>query len=143
MSQTDLFQERNIGTCNAMKHLCSPRILITALIFGAIYSLVIATIGKVAVDYWGRPRGVSYGIFGYYYWVALSIYGLAMVIVFRAMPIMYAAAIFLTIITVPTFLLLPDQGERPILAVYAGAITMCLALAIWEHHRTKRREPLS
>ncbi len=114
-----------------------------ALLFGALYSLVIAIIGKVAVDYWGRPRGVAYGIFGYYYWAVLSIYGLAMVFVFRAIPIRYALATFLTIITVPTFLLLPDQGERPILAVYAGAITMCLALAAWELYRMRGREPLT
>ena len=67
-------------------------------------------------------------------------YGLAMVFVFRTIPIRYALAIFVTIITVPTFLLLPDQGERPILAVYAGAITMCLAWAAWEHYRRKRRK---
>ena len=115
----------------------------TALLFGALYSLVIATIGKVAVDYWGRPRGVAYGLFGYYYWLVLSIYGLAMVFVFRAIPMLYALATFLTIITVPTFLLMPDQGERPILAVYAGAITMCLALATSEHYRTKRRKRLT
>lgn len=123
-----------------MKRLFTLRTVVTALLFGALYSLVIATIGKVAVDYWGRPRGVAYGLFGYYYWVVLSIYGLAMVIVFRAIPIRYALATFLTIITVPTFLLLPSQGERPILAVYAGAITMCLALAAWENYRTKRRK---
>ena len=115
----------------------------TALLFGVLYSLVIATTGKVAVDYWGRPRGVAYGIFGYYYWLALSIYGLAMVFVFQAIPIRHALATFLTIITVPTILLLPDQGERPILAVYAGAITMRLALAAWEHFRTKRRDLLT
>ncbi|MCE8419917.1 hypothetical protein LZ190_14575 [Rhodovulum sulfidophilum] len=126
-----------------MKRLFTLRTFMAALLFGVLYSLVIATIGKVAVDYWGRPRGVAYGIFGYYYWVALSIYGLAMVFVFRAIPIRYALATFLTIITVPTFLLLPDQGERPILAVYAGAITMCLALAAWEHHHTRRRKRLT
>lgn len=126
-----------------MSRLFTLRTFMTALLFGALYSLVIATIGKVAVEYWGRPRGVAYGIFGYYYWVVLSIYGLAMVFVFRTIPIRYALAIFLTIITVPMFLLLPDQGERPILAVYAGAITMCLALAAWEHYRTKRRKRLT
>lgn len=123
-----------------MKRLFTLRTVMTALLFGALYSLVVAIISKVAVDYWGRPRGVAYGIFGYYYWVFLSIYGLAIVFVFRTIPIRYALAIFVTIITVPTFLLLPDQGERPILAVYAGAITMCLALAAWEHYRVKGRE---
>ena len=126
-----------------MKRLFTPKTFTTALLFGALYSLVIAIIGKVAVDYWGRPRGVAYGIFGYYYWVTLSIYGLAMVFVFRAIPIRYALATFLTIITVPTFLLLPDQGERPILAVYAAAIISCLALAVWEHRRTKRHKQLT
>jgi len=125
-----------------MKHLFTRRTFITALFFGVLYSLIIATIGKMAVDHWGRPRGVAYGIFGYYYWVVLSIYGLVMVFVFRAIPIRYALVSLLTIITVPTFLLLPDQGERPILAVYSGAITMCLALAAWEYYRTKRRKPL-
>lgn len=126
-----------------MKRLFTLRTFMAALLFGALYSLVIATIGKVAVDYWGRPRGVAYGIFGYYYWVVLSIYGLAMVFVFRAIPIRYALTIFVTIITVPTFLLLPDQGERPIIAVYAGAITMCLALAAWENYRMRRRNQLT
>lgn len=121
-----------------MKRLFTLRTVMTALLFGVLYSLVIATIGKVTVDYWGRPRGVAYGLFGYYYWIVLSIYGFAMVFIFRAIPIWYALATFLTIITVPTFLLLPDQGERPILAVYAGAITMCLALAAWEHYRMRR-----
>ncbi|MEL6688064.1 MAG: hypothetical protein AAFP97_10645 [Pseudomonadota bacterium] len=126
-----------------MKRLFTPKTFITALLFGALYSLMIAIIGKVAVDYWGRPRGVAYGIFGYYYWVTLSIYGVAMVFVFRAIPIRYALATFLTIITVPTLLLLPNQGERPILAVYAAAIILCLALAIWEHHRAKRHKQLT
>jgi len=120
-----------------MTRLFTLHTVMTALLFGALYSLVIATIGKMAVDYWGRPRGAAYGIFGYYYWVVLSIYGLAMVFVLRAIPIRYALATFLTIITVPTFLLLPDQGERPILAVYSSAITMSLALVAWESYRTK------
>ena len=122
-----------------MKRLFSPRTIITALIFGALYSLVIASIGKVALDNWDRPRGVTYGIFSYYYWLVLSIFGLAMVFVFRAIPIRHALTIFVIIITVPTFLFLPSQGERPILAVYAGAIMMCLSLAAWEYYRVKRR----
>lgn len=121
-----------------MKRLFTLRTVMAALLFGVLYSLVIAAIGKVVVDYWGRPRGVAYGILGYYNWVILSIYGFSMVFVFRAIRVRYALAAFLTIITVPTFLLLPDQGERPILAVYSGAITTCLALASWEHYRTKR-----
>ncbi len=121
-----------------MKRLFPLPAFIAALFFGALYSLVIASIGKVAVDYWGRPRGVAYGIFGYYYWVFLCINGLAMGFVFRTIPIRHALAIFVTIITVPTFLLLPDQGERPVLAVYAGALTMCLAWAALEHYRRKR-----
>lgn len=123
-----------------MKSLFAPRTIITALIFGAVYSLVIAYVGKIAVDYWCRPRGVAYGILGYYYWVVLSIYGLAMVFVFRAIPVRYALATFLTLITVPTFLFMPTTGERPILAVYGSAVLMCLALAAWEHYRTKRRK---
>lgn len=121
-----------------MKVLLAPRTIITALIFGAVYSLVIAYVEKIAVEHWGRPRGVAYGILGYYYWVVLSIYGLAMVFVFRAIPIRYALATFLIIITVPTFLLMPNTGERPILAVYGSAIMMCWALAAWEHYRTRR-----
>ena len=121
-----------------MKRHFTTRAFITALLFGALYSLVISIIGEVAVDYWGRPRGVAYGIFGYYYWVFLSINGLAMGFVFRTAPIRYALPMFVTIITVPTFLFLPDQGERPILAVYAGAISMCLALAALEYYRRKR-----
>ena len=120
-----------------MKRLFTLRAFIAALLFGALYSLVIGIIGEVAVDYWGRPRGVAYGIFGYYYWVFLSINGLAMGLVFRTAPIRYALPIIVTIITVPTFLFLPDQGERPILAVYAGAITMCLAWAALEYYRRK------
>ena len=120
-----------------MKRHFITRAFITALLFGAIYSLVMACIGKLAVDYWGCPRGVAYGIFGYYYWVFLSINGLAMGLAFRTAPIRYALPMFVTIITVPTFLFLPDQGERPILAVYAGAISMCLALAALEYYRRK------
>lgn len=126
-----------------MKHLFNLRTVMTTLLFGALYSLVLAYIADLAVSIWGRPRGVAYGIFGYYYWVFLSIGGLSMVFVFRAIPIRYALGTFLIIITIPTFLLLPDQGERPILAVYAGAITMCLALAAWEHYRRKRRKRLT
>ncbi len=123
-----------------MKGLLAPSTIITALIFGAVYSLVIAYVGKIAVDYWGRPRGAAYGILGYYYWVVLSIYGLAMVFVFRAIPIQYALVMFLTIITVPTFLFMPNTGERPILAIYGSAIMMCLALAVWEYYRSKRHK---
>lgn len=123
-----------------MKGLLAPKTIITALIFWAVYSMVIAYVGKIAVDYWGRPRGVAYGSLGYYYWVVLSIYGLAMVFVFRAIPVRYALATFLTLITVPTFLFMPNTGERPILAVYGSAIMMCLALAAWEHLRTKPRK---
>jgi len=126
-----------------MKRLFTPWTIITALIFGAFYSLVTAYVGKVAVEYWGRPRGVAYGILGYYYWVFLSICGLAMVFVYRAIPMRYASAAFLTIITIPTFLFMPTTGERPILAVYGSAIIMCLTLAAWEHHRTKRRKRLT
>ena len=123
-----------------MKRLFTPKTFITALIFGAFYSLVIAIIGNLAVDYWGRPKGVAYGIFWYYYWVTLSICGSTMVFVFRAIPIRYALALFVTFITTPTFLFLPGRGERPILAVYVGAIAMCFALALWEHYRTKKSE---
>ena len=118
-----------------MKRLFTLRAFIAVLLFGAVNSLVIGIIGEVAVDYWGRPRGVAYGIFGYYYWAFLSINGLAIGFVFRTIPIRYAMPIFVTIITVPTFLFLPDQGDRPILAVYAGAITMALAWAALEHYR--------
>jgi hypothetical protein len=96
------------------------------------WPLLIAYVGKIAVEYWGRPRGVAYGILGYYYWVFLSICGLAMAFVCRAIPMRYALAAFLTIITIPTFLFMPTTGGRPILAVYGSAIIMCLALAAWE-----------
>ena len=126
-----------------MKILLTPKTIITALIFGAVYSLVVASVGKFAVDYWGRPRGAAYGILGYYSWVLHSICGLVMVFVFRTIPIRYALATFLTIITVPTFLFMPNTGERPILAVYGSTVMMNLALAAWEHYRMKRNVRLN
>lgn len=124
-----------------MRRLFAPKTIFVALIFGALYSLAIALVGESAVRIWGRPRGVAYGILGYYYWMGLSVYGFAMVFVFRAVPLRYALMTSLIIITVLTFLLLPDTGERPFLSVYLGAIIICLALAAWEHYRIKRREP--
>ena len=123
-----------------MKGLLVPRTIITALIFGALYSLITAYVGDIAVDYWGRPRGVAYGIFRNYYWVVLTIYGFVMVFVFRVIPIRYALVMFLIVISVPTFLLMPDRGERPILAVYTSAVMMCLAFAACEYYRNKRQK---
>ena len=120
-----------------IKRLFPLRTVITALIFGAFYSFALVAIGTLAVDYWGRPTGVAYGIFSYYYWVVLSILGFAMPLGFRAVGIRYALAFFLGIITLLTFIFLPDQGERPILAVYAGAIGMCLAFAACDYRRQR------
>lgn len=118
-----------------MKRFFGPKTVVFALAFGVLFSLVIAVIGEIAVGLWGRPRGVAYGILGYYYWLGLSIYGLAMVFVFRAIPLPYALITSLTIITVPTFLLLPERGEGPFLSMYGAAMMMCIALAVWEHYR--------
>ncbi|WP_342076337.1 hypothetical protein [Yoonia sp. SS1-5] len=120
-----------------MKRFLVPKTIFFALAFGALFSLVIAAIGEMAVGLWGRPRGVAYGILGYDYWLGLSIYGLAMVFVFRAISLPYALITSLTIITVPTFLLLPERGEWPFLRMYGAAIMMCVALAAWERYRTK------
>lgn len=122
-----------------MNRIFAPKTIFVALIFGGFNALVIAAIGELAVSIWGRPRGVGFGILGYYYWVSLSIYGLAMIFVFRAYSLRYALIISMTIITVPTFLLLPDRGERPFLSMYLAAIAICIALAAWEHYCNKRR----
>ena len=120
-----------------IKRLFPLRTIITALLFGAFYSFALAVIGTLGVEYWGRPTGVAFGIFSYYYWVVLSVLGVAMPLGFRAVGIRYALAFFLGIITLLTFLFLPNQGERPILAVYAGAIGMCLVFAAWDYRRQR------
>ena len=66
-SPNTFFQGRHIENSNGMKRLFTLRAFIAVLLFGAVNSLVFGIIGEVAVDYWGRPRGVAYGIFGYYY----------------------------------------------------------------------------
>jgi len=129
-----------MGTCRVLTRLFTAKTIFTALLFGALYALVIAVIAESAVRIWGRPTGVAYGILGYYYWIGLSVYGFVMVFVFRAIARRYALIVSLTLITVPTVLLLPDTGEKPFLSMYFGAIAMCLALAAWEYYRVKRHK---
>jgi hypothetical protein len=124
-----------------MKHLIKPRIILASLLFAMLNSLVILGVGKLAVGYWGRPRGVAYGILGYYQWLFLSIIGLATVIIFRVMPIRYALLTSIAIITVPTVWMMPNTGERPFLSASIAAVLMCLVLGLSTKIFNKRRGP--
>jgi hypothetical protein len=122
-----------------MNQLMKLKTICANLIFALVNSLVILGIGKLAVCYWGRPRGVAYGILGYYQWVFLSIIGLATVILFRVMPIRYALLTSIAIVTVPTVWMMPNTGERPFLSASIAAVLMCLFLGLWTKISNKRR----
>ena len=115
------------------------KIILASLFFSLVNSFVIAVIANLAVGFWGRPRGVAYGVLGYYQWVFLSIIGLATVIIFRVMPMRYALLTSISIITVPTIWLLPNTGERPYLSVSFAAVLMCLLLGLLTKILNERR----
>lgn len=122
-----------------MNQLINLKTIFASLIFALVNSIVILGVGKFAVGYWGRPRGVAYGILGYYQWVFLSIIGVATVILFRVMPIRYALLTSIAIITVPTVWMMPSTGERPFLSASIAAVLMCLLLGLWTKISSKRR----
>lgn len=47
-----------------MNQLINLKTICTSLIFALVNSIMILGVGKLAVGYWGRPRGVAYGIWG-------------------------------------------------------------------------------
>lgn len=123
---------------HSMDQRTNLKSILGSLVFVLLNSLVIGIASDLAVETWGRPRGVAFGTSLHIYWMGLSAYGLAMVAIFRAMPVrisLLGSIAFITAFTVWTF---TYSGWRTYLSVYLVAVSMCLFLGAWEHRRRIR-----
>jgi hypothetical protein len=127
-----------VVTGRSMDQRTNLKFILGSIVFVLLNSLVIGIASDLAVGIWGRPRGVAFGTSLHIYWMGLSIYGLAMVAIFRAMPVRNSLLVSVAVITTFTVWTFTYSGWRTYLSVYLVALSMCLFLGAWEYRRRIR-----